>query len=214
MTLGLIHLDKFRGTEQSTTRGGASGAFRCQSLRSQVRGLIDLNNKARSAVVGLIVAVLSAAGTGAAHASEPATSNTSGTVSSSSALGSNALGSAVFLSASEYTYAEVLAAVKDSPYVTVMPARVLTPGLMSTKGVNFGVYVYVRVTQTVARALMSASGVTAVGLLGLSTGGIGMVIAGAVVAYVVSIGSDALNACARWEFQINYSGTLHNAFCY
>ena len=170
-----------------------------------------MSNKIRSAVVALVVAALCATGTGAAHASAPDPSDAS--VSSPRVFHPEGPVSSLFLSASEYTYAEVLAAVRNSPYVTVVPARAITPG-MSTNGVTFGWYVYVRVSQTQARAILNANAALAVGIIGLATGGVGALVAGAVYAYIVSVGSDALNRCARWQFNVTYTGRVVRAACY
>lgn len=106
-----------------------------------------------------------------------------------------------------FTIEEVEEAVAQSPYVFIGegPASTTAPGgKFSTRGVTFGKWIYVRISQAQAKAINSASGVAAAGIIGLATGGVGAVVAGAVYAYIVSIGNAGLSKCARWEFRVNY----------
>ncbi|WP_263731952.1 hypothetical protein [Cellulomonas sp. SG140] len=119
-----------------------------------------------------------------------------------------------------YSLAEVEAAIANSPYLSLGQAPVVTGhGGITPQGVTFGAYIYVRCSQRVAKALQVADVATVIAILGLATGGIGLVIATAVFTFMGSINDDYLNQCANWEFRFTYptpwSGSqLASASCY
>lgn len=82
------------------------------------------------------------------------------------------------LNAQGYTDREIEAAIAGSPnvsigYAPVVPRR----GELTTQGVTFGKFIYVRISQAQAKAINAGSAAAAVGIIGLATGGIGGVIA-------------------------------------
>lgn len=107
-----------------------------------------------------------------------------------------------------FSIEEIERAVAESPYVSVGEAPA-PKGMVSTQGVTFGKWIYVRISSDMAQAINNTSAVAAAGILGLVTGGVGAVVAAAVYTYVNSIGNARLAKCARWEFRVNYPAPFY-----
>lgn len=104
-----------------------------------------------------------------------------------------------------YTEQDILAAIADSPYVTIEAGPATPrPGLVMPQDVDFGRCIYVRISQATAKAINASTAAGAVAILGLATGGVGIVIATLVYGYLASLSDSALSRCARWEFRLTY----------
>ncbi len=102
-----------------------------------------------------------------------------------------------------YSDDEIEAAVAGSPYVSIEEEPGAETG-RHARGVTFGKYIYVRVSQAQAKAIAGSSAVAAVGIRGLATGGVGGVVAATFYTYVASMNDSALSKCRRWEFRLTY----------
>lgn len=156
---------------------------------------------ARSVAVAVIAASLVGAGSAAAEAApSPATS-----VSSQQSSAPSPVISVDAIKAQGYTDADIQKAIQGNPNIGIeygaLPPK---PGQVTTQGVTFGKFIYVRISKAQAKAINQASGAAAVGIIGGLTGGAGALIAGVVYAYVVSMGNSALDRCANWQFDMTY----------
>jgi len=157
----------------------------------------------RTFAVGLVVFALGVAGTSAANASTPAV----GTPTDNATVGIPVS----IITAQGYTLAEVRAAVAANPTrLSLVQAPSAhgpsIPGLITPMtSITFGWYIYVHhISGQQLRALNTADGVLAAGILGLVFTPVVGLVAGAIYAYVVSIGNEATYKCAYWEMKVTY----------
>jgi hypothetical protein len=155
----------------------------------------------RLVVATLVSAALVVVGTTTAQAAAPATPK----VVASSSSPATATIPIEALTSQGYTLEEIKAAIANSPYVTLGTAPVVTGTKgITPMGVTLGTVIYIRVSQATAKALMVADVATCIAILGLATGGIGLIIATAVFSFMGSINDSYLNRCANWEFHATY----------
>ncbi|MYV89958.1 hypothetical protein [Streptomyces sp. SID1034] len=160
----------------------------------------------RAACASLVAAALIATVAPAANAAQSTTA--------AEPTGSSE-GLAVNLAAWGYTYEEAVEAFKDSDVVQVVWGE-LPPagdGRIQKRGVSFGWYVYVTLSQSQARAIMFGSAATAAGIIGVITGGISGAVAAGVYSYIASLGSDNLNKCKKVEIRFIYAGKAAGGKC-
>ncbi|GAA2417757.1 hypothetical protein ACFPFX_04580 [Streptomyces mauvecolor] len=160
----------------------------------------------KTACAGLVAAALLATVAPAANAAEHTTTGEPG---------ASGEGFAVNLAEWGYTYDEAVEAFKDSDVVQVVWGE-LPPagdGRIQKRGVSFGWYVYVTLSQSQARAILFGSAATAAGIIGVITGGIGGAVAAGVYSYIASLGSDSLNKCKKVEIRFTYAGRLAGGKC-
>ncbi|MCP2282587.1 hypothetical protein APR04_001485 [Promicromonospora umidemergens] len=104
-----------------------------------------------------------------------------------------------------FTEAEIEAAIANSPNLGIgygpLPAE--GNGEISTKGVTFGKFIYVRMSKAAAKAINNGSAATAIALFSLA-GPAGLVIATAIYVTVADYNNSQLDRCARWEFRYTY----------
>ncbi|RFU87498.1 hypothetical protein DY218_06705 [Streptomyces triticagri] len=123
-------------------------------------------------------------------------------------------GAYIDLASEGYTYEEAVEAFKDSDAVQVVKGDIPDEAGPSTRGVTLGWYVYVRISQKQARAIMFGSAATAAGIIGTITGGIGGAVAAGVYSYVASLGSDNLAKCKKGvEMRFSYLAKFKGAKC-
>lgn len=170
----------------------------------------------RGAVVGLVACALGFAGMSTASAATPVTPSAVQTTVASINITPSASGVILSGPLAGHTYAEVLAAVKNSPNVRVVQEQIpasQTIGSISPQSVSFGWYIYVTLSQSQVRALMASDLAGQLAVIGLVAGPVAFVIAAMVYAYFGSIGSDGLNQCARWQLDFDYAGNLKKSEC-
>lgn len=165
----------------------------------------------KTACSTLLAGALVAAVAPAAGATEA-----SATPAESTAISEDQGGAYVDLASAGYTYEEAVAAFKGSDVVKVIRGEIPgeATGGVQARGVSLGWYVYVRVSQSQARAILYGSAATAAGIIGAITGGIGAAVAAGVYSYVSSLGSDGLAKCKKGvEFRFSYLGKLKGTKC-
>lgn len=155
---------------------------------------------------GLVTVALSTVGGVAANAAE--------VTPAAAASDSGALISTQQLNAAGWTDEQIRQTVDASPSLSLvtMPKPHSTTSGVSPRGIDFGTYIKVTMSQATAKAINAGSSATAVALLALA-GPLAAVIATAVYATLASYNDSMLSRCKTWAFYYTYLGQLVKAQC-